>query len=54
MARDITAADASQPEVLASVDSAPGRSEFIIADVTSDDAWLSVREMDAPILSEWC
>lgn len=37
-------------EVMAAVDA----SEFVIADVGRDDAWLSVGERDAAVLSEWC
>ncbi|MFB6250527.1 MAG: hypothetical protein ABEI27_02375 [Halobellus sp.] len=47
------ASDASRAEVMASVDSTSGKSEFIIADITCDDAWLSMRVSDAPSLDEW-
>jgi hypothetical protein len=48
-----TPVDASSTEVMASVDSAPGRSQFIIADVTCDDAWMAVRLEEASTLPEW-
>ena len=48
-----TPVDASSTEVMASVDSAPGRSQFIIADVTCDDAWMAVRLEEASALPEW-
>ncbi|WP_201740309.1 MULTISPECIES: hypothetical protein [Salinigranum] len=48
-----TPVDASNTEVMASVDSAPGRSQFIIADVTRDDAWMAVRLEEASTLPEW-
>jgi hypothetical protein len=45
--------DASGVEVMASVDSGPARPEFIIADVSQDDAWLSMPVSEAPSLREW-
>jgi hypothetical protein len=54
MATDTTAIDVSAPEVMASVDSTSSPSaEFIIADITCDDAWVSVRADDAPLLDDW-
>ncbi|WP_224448223.1 DUF7556 family protein [Haloprofundus salilacus] len=50
-----TAVDAPDTEVMASVDSSsPRSSELIIADITRDDAWLSMRTAEAPVLAEWC
>jgi hypothetical protein len=48
-----TPVDVSSTEVMASVDSASGRSQFIIADVTCDDAWMAVQLDDASTLPEW-
>ncbi|MFB6092945.1 MAG: hypothetical protein ABEK02_08055 [Haloquadratum sp.] len=45
--------DASRAEVMASVDSTPAQAEFIIADVSCDDAWLSMRASEAPSLRDW-
>lgn len=45
---------AESPDVMASVDATRSRSEFVIADVSREDAWVSVDETDAPILEEWC
>ncbi|MDS0296010.1 DUF7556 family protein [Halogeometricum luteum] len=47
------ASDASRAEVMASVDSTPSGSEFIIADISCDDAWLSMCETEAPSLRDW-
>jgi len=44
--------DATTPEV--AVDDADSRPSYVIADISRDGAWLSVRETDAVILSEWC
>lgn len=44
--------ECTEPNVMASIDE--GTSEFVIADIASDDAWLSVRSGDAPILENWC
>jgi len=41
-------------EVMASVEESAARPELIIADVSRDDAWLSVEEAEAPVLTEWC
>jgi len=46
--------DAGTPEVMAAVDDADSRPSYVIADISRDGAWLSVRETDAVILSEWC
>jgi hypothetical protein len=54
MTPDATASfGASRAEVMASVDSNRSRSEFIIADISRDEAWLSMREADAPSLRDW-
>jgi hypothetical protein len=45
--------DAQRAEVMASVDPGPGGSRFVIADISADDAWLSVGARDAPTLPEW-
>lgn len=50
---DTTAIDVSAPEVMASVDSTSASAEFIIADITCDNAWVSVRADDAPLLDDW-
>lgn len=52
-----TAAEAtapSSPDVMASVDSSQSRPELVIADVSRENAWLSVDETDATVLEEWC
>jgi hypothetical protein len=55
MTPDATAAvDEPGPEVMASVDHSPSGSTFVIADVTRDDAWLTVPLAEAPTLGEWC
>lgn len=46
--------NAPDAEVMASVDASDRRPEFVIADISREDAWVSVREADAPILEEWC
>lgn len=42
----------AEPDVMASIDE--DSSEFVIADIGRDDAWLSVRSRDAPVLENWC
>jgi hypothetical protein len=54
MAADTSASvDAPDVEVMASVDPAPSGPRLVIADVTRDDAWLSVGQGDAPTLPDW-
>lgn len=54
MTQNATAvADASHGEVMASVDSTSARPEFVIADVSRDDAWLSMPVAEAPSLRAW-
>ncbi|MUW15714.1 hypothetical protein GJ633_14590 [Halorubrum sp. CBA1125] len=42
------------PDVMASIDSSSSRPEFVIADVSRENAWVSVDETDATVLEEWC
>lgn len=52
MAPHQTAGSAStDAEVMAAHDE--GSDEFVIADIAQEDAWLSVRTCDAPVLSDW-
>lgn len=44
---------ASSPEVMASVDDASGTPEYVIADVSEEDAWLAMSAADAPELPAW-
>jgi len=54
MTHEATAmADASHGEVMASVDSTATQPEFVIADVSRDDAWLSMPVAEAPSLRDW-
>lgn len=46
--------DLDDGEVMASVEQSTSRPELIIADISRNDAWLSVDEADAPVLTEWC
>ena len=45
---------ATDDTVLGSIDSDGRREEYVIADISADDAWLSMRADDAPTLSAWC
>ena len=54
MTQNVTAVtDASDTEVMASVDPAPAQPEFVIADISRDEAWLSMPASEAPSLREW-
>ena len=52
MTRDPTPRDDSQ--VMASVDESASRPSLVIADISTEEAWLSVRQSDAAVLEEWC
>lgn len=41
------------PEVMASIDADGEHPRLVIADVTADGIWLSVREEAAATLAEW-
>jgi hypothetical protein len=54
MTPDATATgDRSDAEVVASLDATGEGTQFIIADITCDDAWLSIEASDAPSLPAW-
>ena len=53
MATDVTAAGGNDSDVMASVDEGAGMAEFVIADVSRDDAWMSVNLADATGLDAW-
>lgn len=53
MSVDATGGDEAS-EVMASIDTAATRPELVIADIAKEDAWISVREEEAPVLTEWC
>ncbi|WP_435334284.1 DUF7556 family protein [Haloarchaeobius sp. TZWWS8] len=40
-------------DVVASVDDDGSAKEYVIADITADGAWLSMRADDAPDLPDW-
>ena len=42
----------TEPDVMASVDESS--SEFVIADIACDDAWIAASAGDAPVLENWC
>lgn len=37
--------------IVSSIDSTASSDEYVIADISADDAWLSIRVDDAPTLS---
>ncbi|WP_418281797.1 DUF7556 family protein [Halorubrum sp. DTA98] len=41
-------------DVMASIDASQSRPELVIADVSRENAWMSVDETDATVLEEWC
>lgn len=43
----------SAPDVMASVDDDGSTERFVIADISRDDAWLSMPLSEATILSDW-
>jgi hypothetical protein len=53
MAPDVTTAGGKGSDVMASIDEGPGVSEFVIADISTDEAWVSVQLTDASGLEDW-
>jgi hypothetical protein len=53
MAPNVTTAGGEGSDVMASVDEGPGHPEFVIADISRDDAWVSVQLTDATGLDDW-
>ncbi len=46
----LTADDA----VMAALDDTGAALRFIIADITRDEAWLSMPASEAPVIEDWC
>jgi hypothetical protein len=44
----------NETEIVAAVDEAGQQKKYIIADITTDEAWVSVTEGEALILDAWC
>lgn len=44
---------ANDGEVMSTVDGDGNRQEYVIADISEDDAWLSMLVNDAPTLPAW-
>ena len=53
MAPDVTTARGKGSDVMASVDEGAGLPEFVIADISRDDAWVSIQLTDAKVLDDW-
>jgi hypothetical protein len=53
MATDVTTAGGQGSDVMASVDEGTGLPEFVIADISRDDAWVSIQLTDATGLDDW-
>lgn len=41
-------------EVMAALDDVDQTTQLLIADVTRDEAWLSMPASEAPIIEDWC
>jgi hypothetical protein len=44
---------ATESEVMAALDDSEGITRYVIADVATDDAWLSIVASEAPVLANW-
>jgi len=53
MASNVATVGGQSSDVMASVDESTGTTEFVIADVSRDDAWVSIQLRDAPGLDDW-
>ena len=47
-------ARSASADIMASIDGSASRPELVIADVSRENAWLSVDEQSATVLEEWC
>ena len=54
MVNDPVTAHDPGDDVMASIDSDGANSRLVIADISEDDAWLSIREAASACLPEWC
>lgn len=53
MAADASETDDDRGEVVGAVDSADGTESYVIADITDEEAWVSVHADDAVLLRTW-
>jgi len=53
MAADAPTPDGDRGEVVAALDAADGTESYVIADISDDEAWVSIRATDAPTLRAW-
>jgi hypothetical protein len=53
MTSDATTPGGTRPEVMASVDHSDEGSQYVIADISRDDAWLVMPHDSAPSLPDW-
>ncbi|MEE6210656.1 hypothetical protein U3A55_10870 [Salarchaeum sp. III] len=53
MATSATAVPASGADVMASIDDEGPEERLVIADVSRDDAWVTIDARDAAPLAEW-
>jgi hypothetical protein len=48
-----TTAATTEGEVMAAIDEESGEKQFVVADVTRDNAWVAAPLSDAASLEEW-
>lgn len=48
-----TQGDDAEGTIVGAIDSDGTRSEYVIADISADGAWLSMQADDAPTLPAW-
>jgi hypothetical protein len=53
MTSDVTTPGGTGPEVMASVDHSSDGSQYVIADINREDAWLVMPHDRAPSLPDW-
>ncbi len=53
MAADATETGDDRREVVGAVDSADGTESYVIADITDEEAWVSIHADDAAALRTW-
>lgn len=51
--RSVDGRSVNDPEVLATVDETGEHERFVVADIATADAWVSIRNDEACALDEW-
>lgn len=48
-----SARSTAEQKVVAALNDPGPTSQFVIADITCDDAWITITASDAPVIDDW-